>query len=419
MISWHERAGAWLPRAGIIAHDLFMVWLCWIVLHQFRLSMQPVPMETPLWSTATLIVVAAQGLVLWRVGLYRGVWRFASVPDLVNILKASVFGLLAILIALFLYNRLELVPRTVLVLYPVALTALLGMPRLLYRSWKDHSLARTDQSAVRVLILGAGQAGEALLRDLRRTGAYQAVGFLDDAAKLRGSYLQGVPVLGRVDEVETIAPETAAKLLVIAMPSADAPAMRRVVAACERTGLPFRTVPRLNDLLEGRSLPGELKEVAIEDLLGRKPVMPDWKAIRAVKEAVSIPVIANGDMTAFEDVTRCLAESGADGVMIGRGTYGRPWFIGQVIHYLRTGERLPDPRLEDQLATLIEHYEAMLEHYGTDAGVKIARKHVSWYSKGLPGSAEFRAEVNRVSDPAVVLGMIRAFYSPEIERMAA
>src|SRR3546814_10802619 len=105
--------------------------------------------------------------------------------------------------------------------------------------------------------------------DVCSSELYQPAGFLDDAAKLRGSYLQGLPVLGRIEDVDKIAPEVAAKLIVIAMPSIDAAAMRRVVEACERTGLPFRTVPRLDDLLEGRSLPGELKEVAIEDLLGQ------------------------------------------------------------------------------------------------------------------------------------------------------
>jgi FlaA1/EpsC-like NDP-sugar epimerase len=247
----------------------------------------------------------AQGLVFWRVGLYRGIWRFASVPDLFNILKASVFGLIAILLSLFIYNRVNLVPRTVLVLYPIVLTALLGMPRLLYRSWKDYGMTRTDNAALRVLILGAGQAGEALVRDLRRAGAYQPVGFLDDAAKLRGSHLQGVPVLGRVDEVERIAPETAAKLLVIAMPSLDAASMRRIVAACESTGLPFRTVPRLDDLLEGRSLPGELKEVAIEDLLGRQPVMPDWKAIRGWLGGRSVLVTGAGGSIGAELCRQC------------------------------------------------------------------------------------------------------------------
>jgi FlaA1/EpsC-like NDP-sugar epimerase len=258
-----------------------------------------------LWSTEVALVLMAQGPVFWRVGLYRGIWRFASVPDLFNILKASVFGLVAILLSLFLYNRVNLVPRTVLVLYPIVLTALLGMPRLLYRAWKDHGMARTDKAALRVLILGAGQAGEALVRDLRRAGAYQPVGFLDDAAKLRGSHLQGVPVLGRVDEVERIAPETAAKLLVIAMPSLDAASMRRIVAACESTGLPFRTVPRLDDLLEGRSLPGELKEVAIEDLLGRQPVMPDWKAIRGWLGGRSVLVTGAGGSIGAELCRQC------------------------------------------------------------------------------------------------------------------
>jgi FlaA1/EpsC-like NDP-sugar epimerase len=306
MMSLKDRISVGLPRAAVVVHDLCMVWLCWIGLHQFRYSMLSVTPPSSIWTAEILLVLVAQGLVFWQVGLYRGVWRFASVPDLLNILKASIFGLLAIMLALILYKRvLDQVPRSVLVLYPVVLTALLGMPRLLYRTWKDQGMARTDKAAIRVLILGAGQAGETLVRDLRRAGAYQPVGFLDDAAKLRGSHLQGVPVLGRINEVARIAPETAAKLIVIAMPSLDASAMRRVVEACEQTGLPFRTVPRLDDLLEGRSLPGELKEVAIEDLLGRKPVTPDWKAIRGWLGGRSVLVTGAGGSIGSELCRQC------------------------------------------------------------------------------------------------------------------
>lgn len=307
MSHYMDRIRNGLPRMAVVVHDLVMVWVCWIGLYQFRYSLTPTP-EVPsaAGSVETLLILALQGLIFWRVGLYRGLWRFASIPDLVNILKASLFGFLVIVpVLFFVFERADQVPRTVMILYPIMLTALLGMPRLLYRVWKDHRLAKTDNAALRVLILGAGRAGEALVRDLQRAGPYQPVGFLDDAPKLRGSQLQGLPVLGRIDEVARIAPETAAQLLVIAMPSLDATAMQQVVAACKRTGLPFRTVPRLNDLLEGRSLPGELKEVAIEDLLGRKAVTPDWKAIRAWLGGRSVLVTGAGGSIGAELCRQC------------------------------------------------------------------------------------------------------------------
>jgi len=144
----------------------------------------------------------------------------------------------------------------------------------------------------------------------------------------------------------------------------------------------------------------------------------DWHFIRVVKEAVSIPVIANGDITSLDEADRALRESGADGLMIGRGCYGRPWFIAQVIEWLRSRRRLPDPPLAAQYRILRHHYDAMLSHYGTP-GVHIARKHIGWYSKGLPGSAEFRAAVNRTEEPAQVKALMRGFYEPLLERQAA
>ncbi len=145
----------------------------------------------------------------------------------------------------------------------------------------------------------------------------------------------------------------------------------------------------------------------------------NWKKVGVVKQAVDIPVIVNGDINDFPDIDQALADSGADGIMIGRGTYGKPWFVGQAIHYLRTGEKLADPALDVQLETLLEHYEDMLHHYGIEAAVRIARKHIGWYTKGLHGSADFRNSVNRVDDPEVVKQSITDFYTPLCEQLAA
>jgi tRNA-dihydrouridine synthase B len=137
----------------------------------------------------------------------------------------------------------------------------------------------------------------------------------------------------------------------------------------------------------------------------------DREFIRAVKDAVKIPVIGNGDVDSPEDAHRLLDVSGADGVMVGRGTYGRPWLPNQIERYLASGELLPDPPLARQLAILLAHLEDILVHYGREPGVRLARKHIAWYSRGLPNSAEFRSEINRIPDADAVRKKILAFYA--------
>ena len=304
MANWRLKLGAYLPRTAVVLHDLFMVWACWQLLHWVRYLFLPVVPPLPLLAWSTVAVLAVQGLFFWKIGLYRGIWRFASVADLFNIFKASFLGALCIL-AVLAFRRLDGVPISVVVAYPFALSALLGGPRLLYRAWKDYQSLQSDAGARRVLILGAGQAAETLLRDLRRSGDYEPVGLLDDALHLQGAQLQGVPVLGTLDDAGEVARETAAKLLVIAIPTLDAAGMQRVVAICEGTGIPFRTVPRIHHLLEGSSLPGQLKEVAIEDLLGRQPVAPNWTMIRSWLEGRTVVVTGAGGSIGSELCRQC------------------------------------------------------------------------------------------------------------------
>lgn len=141
----------------------------------------------------------------------------------------------------------------------------------------------------------------------------------------------------------------------------------------------------------------------------------DWSFVKQVKDSIRLPVIVNGDILNVADARAALRLSGADGVMIGRGCYGRPWLPAQVAHALAGGDELPDPDLATEKDIVLEHYRAMLSHFGAHPGLRLARKHVSWYSAGLPGSAQFRATVNRVDDVVQAVGLIEEFYDRQIE----
>ena len=137
----------------------------------------------------------------------------------------------------------------------------------------------------------------------------------------------------------------------------------------------------------------------------------DWAFISQVKKVVKIPVIANGDIVCIDTAIRALEMSEADGIMVGRGAYGKPWLISQIAHFLKSGEKLLDPSLKIQLNVVLDHYDEIIEHYGEDIGIKIARKHLGWYSSGLPNSGEFRATINQLSDVDNVKNKVKEFYA--------
>jgi len=314
-MSLRKLVGIIHPRVAVMLHDLAMAALAWWVAKLLRYAVRPEDVVHFRWFEFP-VVLLAQGLIFRWTGLYKGVWRFASLPDLWNILRAVVLGSTAVWLLLSMFNRLQGVPRSMLLLYPVVLAMVLGAPRLAYRYWKDSRLGVTgERSMRRVLILGADRAGEVLSRDLHRDGGYAVVGFLDARPALRGASINGHPVLGQFEQLPEIAREAAVEMLLIALPNASVSEMRRVVALCDASDLPYRTIPRLDDVVAGRAQFNEIKEVAIEDLLGRDAVELDWTAIRETIGGRRVLVTGGGGSIGSE-LCRQVARLGAQSLVV-------------------------------------------------------------------------------------------------------
>jgi len=277
-------------------HDLVMVPIAWFAAFWLRHNLESVPSE--FWLHAALLVPVvwiAQGATLWYFGLYRGIWRFASLPDLVRIIKAVAVGVLVAAAVIFGLTRLEGVPRSVFLLDGLLLVALLGGPRLVYRWLKDRHLYGGKHSK-RALIVGAGRAAEMLVRDMLRDeqSPYRPVALVDDDRRRHGREMHGLPVRGPCSELPALAKQYGAELVLIAVPSAKPRALRHIVEICEEADLAVRTLPPLQDLVSGRVGVKELRNVTIDDLLGREKVELDWAAITGGVAGKAVLVTGGG-----------------------------------------------------------------------------------------------------------------------------
>ncbi|VAW82528.1 UDP-N-acetylglucosamine 4,6-dehydratase [hydrothermal vent metagenome] len=262
-------------------HDLLMIPTAWLFAYWLRFNLGVIPESYLITGLYALIVIIPLQAVAFRyLGLYRGIWRFASIPDLMRIIKASLIGVCLAIVVMFSISSLDNIPRSVPVIYLILLVLFLSGPRFVYRWFKDYR--KGTQSGRNVLIVGAGSAAEMLVRDLGKdlSQGYKPVAFVDDNPRQKGKEIHGIRVLGSTRRIPEIIKEMNIAIVMLAIPSATTKQMRRIVRVCSKLDIPFRTLPRMQDLVSGESVLQELREVSIEDLLGREQVHLDQDNIR-------------------------------------------------------------------------------------------------------------------------------------------
>ena len=285
-------------RASLaFAHDVVAAGVAWLAAFWLRFELSLPPPEFTGVAMATLpLVLAVHALAFWALGLYRGLWRYASLPDLQRILVAVAVAALAVP-ALFTLAALDTsVPRSVYLIMPVLLIGAMCGSRLLYRAWKERTLIGMVRHprADPVLVLGAGSASSSLLRDLANSSQWRVVGLLDDDAGKRGSEIQGVKILGALSRVGDVAPRLGVTQAIIAMPGATHGERKRAVDLCAAAGLQVMTVPSYADLVSGKLSVSALRNVELDDLLGRDPVQLDDAGLRGLIEGRCVLVTGAG-----------------------------------------------------------------------------------------------------------------------------
>ncbi|MFW5906033.1 MAG: polysaccharide biosynthesis protein [Desulfobia sp.] len=294
MFKWYLKKTL-INRWMAVFHDLLWVPVAIFCAFWFRFNLSEVP--GPVLNFCWTMMASAVPVYMfffWYFDLYRGIWRFASLPDFIRIIKAALAGTFVIIVALFQYNRLETLPRTVIFLTPLFLICGLSGPRLFYRLLKDRHLGLQSREGQKTLIVGAGQGGELLVRDLLRRPEYAPVAFVDDDKSKQGREIHGVRVSGTLDDIEKLIDLFEVELVLVAIPSAGKEIMQRLVRICSDYGVESRTLPPIDEMTGNEVEAGHLRPLTIEDLLGRDPVCLDSEAIAGCLENKCVLVTGGG-----------------------------------------------------------------------------------------------------------------------------
>lgn len=295
-------------RWVVFAHDLAWVPVALYLAYWLRFNLGIIPDDFMLGrNQLILLAIPLHGLSFWLFGCYRGLWRFASIPDLIRLVWAIGLGALATTLAAVLYSRLEGVPRSVLVLYPFVLMAGVAGARVAYRAMKDQSLRFDAANRQRALIVGAGRGGEILIRDLLNNGPFFPAAAVDDNSSKHGIELHGVRVRGNIDDIPRLIESFDINAVLIAMPSASRETMNRIVSMCVEAGVVCRTLPSIQELADGTVEASRLRPVTVEDLLGREPVVLDEVLINQFLENKRVLVTGGGGSIGSE-LCRQIAE---------------------------------------------------------------------------------------------------------------
>src|SRR5512132_3492720 len=267
---------AWLA----FAHDVAAAGVAWLAMYWLRFNLdQHVPYLTDmLWTLAWIMPL--QGGIFLAFGLYRGIWRFASLLDLQRIVLAAALGAVLVPLVVVMLQLQTIVPRSVLILYPLVLIFLMAGDRFAYRIWKEHRLYSPFAALGEpVLIIGAGEAGARLSKEFARSRQWRVVGLLDDDARKHGRLLRNVDVLGPIADLPRWAAKFGVRKVIIALPSAAHGVRRRAAEICAANRLEALTVPSYEDLISGRLALTTIRNVELDDLLGRDPVSLDTRGL--------------------------------------------------------------------------------------------------------------------------------------------